>query len=302
MKEEQIKKLIRISDEIAQKMFEQYPAMVERELEGVDSVVGVELLQALKEEESAKLKSAGIPSYAKNTTDLERGLLVDPSLENIDVVFKPWYQSFRKVEKDSEYMHGIIRFEPQLIEDGTFIHERDLYEFDNNPDYGGNRLEDTSFFWNVHILVLVYQYLTLKRISCLRDRLQEFVDVGSGLNCDLSPEQKRTMFSKLVEGKFIHERTTERNFIAAMTPDPLPNGFQKVKWILSGKEGNPHKTALREFLDMYCKPTQGRETNVPHQDDINRIFCDAGGSPIILAKPTKSKPSNYYTVLENLIQ
>ena len=69
---------------------------------------------------------------------------------------------------------------------------------------------------------------------------------------------------------------------------------QKIKWMVLNRQGQPHKTAFREFLSKLL-------TVVPSQKIIDTVFIDLMGNPIKLAKPKKGEFSNYFAEIDELI-
>jgi len=296
MEKTEASRLIKEAKRMGELYHEKFRGNAASYIEGLVHEEKIESLRKITEAENNKLQKHVLPDFFVNKEAIIEALTLDSTESQKEAMFQEWYSCFSSIEGDRSFLRLVIKHNPELLQDGLFISERN--SFQNQED--AFVLSQSTFYWNAHLIVLVFYFYTQHNIAYLQKEIAGLRDTGKGLNCLLSIEEKKKLYDGLIRKKIID--ATENNFIAAMTNEPLPLNFEKVKWILTGKENKPHKTALREFLDMYCKPTHGKSTNVPHQEEINRIFCDAGENPIILAKPTRGKPSNYYADLENLIE
>lgn len=295
MKEAEASRLIEEAKRMGELYHDNFLDNTSSQLEGLQHEEKIDLLRKIAEEEDNKLQKYALPDFFVNEETILEALSLDNTESQKEAMFVEWYSCFSFIESDFFFVRLVIKHNPELLQDGAFNSERSSYQYKEDAFV----LSQSTFYWNVHLIVLVFYFYTRYNIAYLQKEIAGLLNTGKGLNCPLSLEQKKKLYDGLIREKFID--STEDNFIAAMTNEPLPLNFEKVKWILTGKMNNPHKTALLEFLDMYCEPAHGRSTNIPHQDDINRVISDADGKPIILPKPTRGKPSNYRIVLEDLL-
>ena len=119
----------------------------------------------------------------------------------------------------------------------------------------------------------------------------------TGISGTLNIDQLKALHKVMVKGKYI--TGNESDFIAALTPNPLPPGFKPVKWIHKSKQGRTaqqsNKSSLYTFLYVlkgmaWAKPTDGH------------VFSDTKGKPITLNKPNDFATLNYLDTFELMIK
>ncbi len=251
------------------------------------------------------------PSYLrKQETEIVKLLAVDLDSKpvqnlstqrpDIDPMFKALYAVYDKITiRDYKFQTLITSHRPDYFQkqfyEWKYIYEKFEDVYYNVPPYGMSIFE-SGFYDIIHIITLSHFYLLKEKLSFYEAIIAEYIRLGDGVSCKLEREEDvKKLHKGLVDEEFIDKKTKEEHFIAAFTPKPLPYGFQKIKWMLLNREGNPHKTALREFLTMYC-------VKAPTQKDINRIITDVNNNEIQLPKPKPSEPSNYYITLTELVR
>ncbi len=118
-------------------------------------------------------------------------------------------------------------------------------------------------------------------------------------------QQKPTFKTKLTDLQLNHffeylkieciDKNTSYNLFRAVFNGKGYASNEKIKWILLNKKKVPHKSALREFLELTIdgKPTQ---------KIIDNWFSDVKGEPIKLAKPKKGEYSNYFSDFEKALK
>ncbi len=111
---------------------------------------------------------------------------------------------------------------------------------------------------------------------------------------ELSVTQLEEIYQSLIIKEYIDKNTGFNLFKAVFSGKDYASN-EKIKWILLNRTITPHKTALRELLELVIigKPTQ---------KIIDNWFSDVKGNPIKLSKPKKNEASNYYLEFENLIK
>jgi hypothetical protein len=103
-------------------------------------------------------------------------------------------------------------------------------------------------------------------------------DPETGINCQLNPDQLKRLFAEM-QGHYIKGR--EIDFLSALTPDPLPPTFKRLKWIdKAAKTGQANKSTLRAFL------TAAKGGKAVTLSDAQK-FVDDAGKAIELNKPRR---------------
>jgi hypothetical protein len=101
-------------------------------------------------------------------------------------------------------------------------------------------------------------------------------------------KQKEDLYYKM-KGKYIDAELT--NFIAILTNETVPIGFDRVKWVRKwGK--NPHKTSLREFLELVVIAP-----DVPlNNERVNALISDEKNNNIVLANQQATTSPDKYEI------
>lgn len=150
-------------------------------------------------------------------------------------------------------------------------------------------IEDTAMRQNLNYQIIIAEITLLKKyfINTL-NILEKSTGIKThGFSSKLTEVQIKRLFDQLI-GKYIDKTTNPDCFRAIFKNYPLPEYFEPVKWILKGKKNQPHKTALREFLNLILE-------KIPNQKDIDVCIADIYGKPIHLAKPKKEPNTDYWT-------
>ncbi len=127
--------------------------------------------------------------------------------------------------------------------------------------------------------------------------LDEYLINGIGFETRLTRQQLKYLYSEMKP----YCATSQANFIAALTPRPLPPGFERVRWIDKNKQsqysGQPSKTKLRAFLEWITDRATLRDR------DVKRCFADPSGQPISLGKPKRDVKifDKYKAIFEKMI-
>ena len=80
------------------------------------------------------------------------------------------------------------------------------------------------------------------------------------------------------------------DFIAALTPEPLPPSFKRLTWIKKTDQSDPHKTALLAFITAI----KGGEDATVTANDF-KLFAHSRGKSI--EKPKPKKDNSFRTIL-----
>ncbi len=109
----------------------------------------------------------------------------------------------------------------------------------------------------------------------------EYLINGLGFDSILTPEKLQFIYNEMKQ----YCATSKKHFIAALTPRPLPPGFERVRWIDLNKKGKyvgkANQYSLRAFLEVV---TGGKTIR---KADVSRCFAQPNGQPIALGKPKK---------------
>ncbi len=109
----------------------------------------------------------------------------------------------------------------------------------------------------------------------------EYLINGLGFDSVLPPERLKYIYGDMKQ----YCATSEKHFIAALTPRPLPPGFERVRWIhlnIKGKNaGEPNQYSLRAFLEVL---TGGKTIT---KAAVSRCFAKPDGQEMELGKPKK---------------
>ena len=105
----------------------------------------------------------------------------------------------------------------------------------------------------------------------------EYLINGLGFDTVLTPRQLKYIYPEMQQ----YCATSQKHFIAALTPRPLPPGFERVRWIDLNRNKQSNQYSLRAFLEVV---TGGKTIR---KADVSRCFTQPDGQPITLGKPKK---------------
>jgi len=116
----------------------------------------------------------------------------------------------------------------------------------------------------------------------------------TGFDCSLTNSQlKRLCFALSKNDRFIDSETDPDNFIAAFRPEPLPDGFEKIRWIPDITEYTYLITdALRSFVKQ---PKQ-----VWKQTDL--VFSDENGNPLKNLRQAQNNRLTNYPEIDRIVE
>ncbi len=98
---------------------------------------------------------------------------------------------------------------------------------------------------------------------------------GLGFDSILTPQQLQYIYGEMKQ----YCATSQKHFIAALTPRPLPPGFERVRWIDLNRNNQSNQYTLRAFLEVV---TGGKTIR---KSDVYRCFAQPDGQSIKLGKP-----------------
>jgi hypothetical protein len=111
----------------------------------------------------------------------------------------------------------------------------------------------------------------------------EYLINGLGFDSVLSHDQLKKIYPKMNE----YCATSKKHFIAALTPRPLPPGFEPVKWIHLNKKGkyagNPNQYSFRAFLEVVTGGKTIRKKQISPEEG-KPCFTQPDGQPMKLMK------------------
>ncbi len=162
--------------------------------------------------------------------------------------------------------------------------------------------EQDLYYFLVHRVVIAFREFHFLRMNYTRDLIaaQERQIRGRGQKSQLTLEQKEMLYRKCLtpfdfgdyEGQrcFDPQTTTLENFIATLTPDPLPEAtFIPIKWHLTQRKGGRNQVSFYAFLDA-------AQVKRIDNEAVKRCFVDFEGKPFELSG--RSKQGNYEFFLE----
>lgn len=104
------------------------------------------------------------------------------------------------------------------------------------------------------------------------------MSIPIGVDSELSKEEKIILYNNLIKQDFIYGE--QENFIAALTPEVLPSGFEPIKWLIVNKQNNFNKTSFVTFMN-FCRKNNNsnwrKEAKFCFRDKDGKTFNDLRG-------------------------
>lgn len=126
-----------------------------------------------------------------------------------------------------------------------------------------------------------------------------------GFETTLSTGKMEPLRLKLIEKGYIAQDTNLRNFAAVFSGEPLPDSFDRIKWIKhpSRDKNTPAKKALQDLLILMGTPRE----ECRDISKIEKCFADPDGKPLKYFQSNfdnskdNDKPSEFYSELTAII-
>jgi hypothetical protein len=116
----------------------------------------------------------------------------------------------------------------------------------------------------------------------------------SGFDCSLTTNQlKKLCFALAQNCRFINNPINPDHFIAAFRPEPLPDGFEKIRWLSDNTELTYLLTdSLRGFINL--------PKHVWKQTEI--VFADEKGDPLRNLRQAQNNRLSNYPELDRIVE
>lgn len=131
----------------------------------------------------------------------------------------------------------------------------------------------------------------LKRVDFQVEQRHQGSLKVEGFDTSLTDDQISCLYEKM---KGIYIEGDLPCFQAIFKQETQMDNFTKIKWILPGRRGQPHKTALREFFKL--------QDITPTQRIVSELITDKNGNEIELLKQKKGEYSTYYSKLKDILK
>ncbi len=116
----------------------------------------------------------------------------------------------------------------------------------------------------------------------------------AGFDCSLTNNQlKKLCFALAQNCRFIDSSTNPDHFIAAFRPEPLPDGFEKIRWLSDNTELT---YLLTDSLRGFITPTK----QIWKQTDL--VFADGKGDPLRNLRQAQNHRLAKYPELDRIVE
>lgn len=213
-----------------------------------------------------------------NSIYMREILLIDDSEEDL---FASSAQDFEAVlrglagNRDIPLRHlartALLKFQPVLE------------EYESNPEL---------FDWGSELHASAQGFVEyLKGVDSQFEQIHRGSLKVEGFDTNLTDDQISCLYEKM---KGVYIEGDLPCFQAIFRQETQMDNFMKIKWILSGRRGQPHKTALREFFKL--------QDITPTQRIVSELVTDKNGNEIELLKQKKGEYSTYYSKLKDILK
>ena len=232
-----------------------------------------------------------MPEFLSSSEGIEAMIIYDEEQQQLtNNRFREWYLHYAHLKKKyTSFISDIEPFESLYFRE-DILHAEYLFEtdFKENIIYGPENPYEyelgilTSKVWIVLIAFRKLQTIKEDYFNQLIKQIESPVK-GNGLGSNLTIEQKRALYQKLIYHGYI-ANTDEDNFLAALGSGELPATFRPIKWKIKTKFNFHDQESLGALLTATGIVTIDRSR-------IKSIFLDYEGKPFILRKLKKTDDS-----------
>ena len=284
-------KIIARAQELAELVFSVYNKNADAHLEGLTENGKLNWLG--RELEKVQKIIENMPEFLSSTEGIEAMIIYDEDQPELTINrFREWYLHYAHLKKKyTSFINDITPLDSLFFREDILQVEyyfevqfkrNILYRSDNPYEYEYELDILTSKVW---IVVIAFRKLqTIKEdYFCQLIRQIESPVTGNGLGSNLSTEQKKALYQKLIDQGYISD-TDEDNFLAALGSGELPITFRPIKWLKKTKFNSHDQESLGALLSSAGIETIDRSR-------IKSIFLDYTGKPFILGKLKKTDSS-----------
>jgi hypothetical protein len=286
-------------------LFSEYQETVRSHLEPLSRVRRLEWLR--NDYEVSETIVSRMPGFlSQKGTTLNTMVHDSQEQEMQNIAFRRWFDLYQKIQfKYNGFLQDLGKHDEYVgredmgTAEQTFLRNKKKLSFGQANPY--EYLQDL-FCFLVHRVVIAFREFNFLKMNYTRNLIaaQEIQISGKGQNSKLTREQKEKLYQQCLtpfdfgdyEGQrcFDPQTTTLENFIATLTPDPLPEAtFIPIKWLLKQRKKGHNQTSFYAFM-------AAAQIERVDNDAVKCCFVDFEGKPFELSG--RSKQGNYEFFLE----
>lgn len=286
-------------------LFSEYQGTVKSHLEPLSRVRRLEWLR--NDYEVSETIVSRMPGFlSQKETTLNTMVHDSQEQEMQNIAFRRWFDLYQKIQfKYNGFLQDLgkhdefVGREDVVAAEQAFLRNHKKLSFGLDYQY---EYEQDLYYFLVHRVVIAFREFHFLRMNYTRDLIvaQERQITGRGQNSRLTREQKEKLYQQCLtpfdfgdyEGQrcFDPQTTTLESFIAALTPDPIPEAtFIPIKWLLKQRKKGHNQASFYAFM-------AAAQIERVDNDAVKRCFVDFEGKPFELSG--RSKQGNYEFFLE----